>query len=106
MCGDLSDLHNLFAQVGYDESLATTRTDFAKLVSTATADLEQGPPAAVSRAVAAVVGDLKVVDQWVQTKATQSDLDNNEQPSNVKNHFNDVGTQYKTIDKWSTKNCR
>jgi hypothetical protein len=106
MCGDLSDLHNIFAQVGYDQSLAATRTDLGRLVTTAGADLAQGPPAAISKAVAAVVADLKVVNDWVQTKATQSELDNNQQPADVKNHFNDVGKQYKTIDSWSAKHCR
>lgn len=106
MCGDLSDLHNLFAQVGYDGSLAATRSDLSRLVATAEKVRAAHPPQAVTAAVTALAADLKAVDRWVQTKATQSQLESNALPASVKGRFDDVGNQYKKIDSWSAKNCR
>lgn len=106
MCNDLSDLHNLFAQVGFDTTLAAVKRDFGNLVATARKDLSVQPPKAVAAPVERLVVDLTAVYQWVQTTATQKDLNDNTMPPSVKTHFDDVGTQYKQIDSWSAKNCR
>jgi hypothetical protein len=106
MCRDLSDLHNLFAQVGLDTTLAAVKLDFGNLVATATKNFSAQPPLAVAAPVDRLVGDLTSIYQWVQTKATQKDLADNTLPPAVKARFDDIGAQYKKIDSWSAKNCR
>ena len=107
-CGQLQDLITATAKVGIVTDLAAVRTRLAAATGLADQEATAGTPRGSSTysTLLALDSDLKVVNAWVQTDATQSDLDHNRQPADVRVHFVDMGARFRSLTDWSSANCQ
>lgn len=107
-CGRLTDLTTATAEVGVVSRLAQVRSRLSAATSLADQATTAGTPRGSNTysMLLALDGDLRIVNAWVQTDATQTDLDRNRQPENVKQRFVDMGVQFRDLQAWSDENCQ
>jgi hypothetical protein len=107
-CGRLSGLTTAAAEVGVVTGLSQVRHRLATATAMADRATTGGTPPRSDTyfTILALDSDLRVVNGWVQTEATQSDLDHNRQPSNVRAHFIDLGVEFRKLEAWSATNCQ
>lgn len=106
-CNRASDLTNATAQVGVASKLPAVKAAMTAAVAAAGDAVNYPPPpgSGMGPVVQAIDSDLTSVNRWVQTEATQSDLDHNQQPPAVANRFQDLGPRFRTLQAWSGVNC-
>jgi hypothetical protein len=102
-CSSMSNFINSFKTAFSDSTLADTKRDFPKVVSTAQA--LNPAPANLRTSVSNTNADLVRINAWVQTQATQKDLNGNSVPSVIKGPFSDLQTQTKTLSSYATGTC-
>lgn len=107
-CGRLSGLTTAAADVGVVTDLAGVRTRLAAATSLADRAVTAGTPPRSNTylTLRALDNDLRIVNGWVQTGATQSDLDHNRQPAGVRARFTDMGVRFRSLEAWSSTNCQ
>jgi len=107
-CSHISTLDDATSAVGVDTSLPAVRRDLAKAVTTAESTRSGGTPpdSGMYAILAALTRDLQTVNSWVQTEATQRDLDTDNQPASVKSSFDDLGPRFRSIQAWSARYCQ
>lgn len=107
-CGRLTDLTTAAAEVGVVTTLAQVRQRLAAATSLADKAVVAGTPPRSDTylTLLAVDNDLRIINMWVQTRATQTDLDHNRQPSDVRAHFTDMGVQFRKLEAWNNTNCQ
>jgi hypothetical protein len=102
-CQQLATFANDSSSAGSDTALAQARTDYTKVV--ADADAITNPPAAISSAMRSAIDDVHAVNTWVQTQATEAELNGSSVPGAVAKPFNDLQTQGKTIETYAKAHC-
>lgn len=107
-CHRLTDLTTATGQVGLQTQLAQVKSKLAATARQANDDMLAGVPAGsgLFAQLLALDHDMQAVNAWVQTKATQTDLDQNRQPPDVQASFNDLGVQFRALQAWSNKSCK
>jgi hypothetical protein len=107
-CSRLSAVITSTAQIGTETQLAQVKKDLGYVSQQLDADLLDGTPVGSGTfpAYLALDNDMRAVNAWIQTKATQDDLDHNRQPADVRARFNDLGVQFRALQAWSTPKCK
>lgn len=107
-CGRLSDLTTATAEVGVVTQLGQVRSRLASATALADQATTAGtaPGSNTYPTLLALDKDLRVVNVWVQAGATQSDIDHNRQPGNVKRYFVDMGVRFRDLEAWTGDNCK
>jgi hypothetical protein len=106
-CGRVQDLTNATAEVGTVTKLDQVRAQMTAATKLADQAVTEGTPKGSNTylALLALDTDLRVVNTWIQTQATQAQLDDNTQPTQVHLHFVDLGVQFRALNAWSSPNC-
>lgn len=107
-CSGLDDLNNAAQQVGLDKRLAAVRSDLEGSATKASDVLAGGLPGrpGVEPFLSRLVSDLHTISGWLDTKATQSDLDADRVPSQVRKSIDDMGFDFRQLQQWAEANCK
>ena len=106
-CTNLDDLNSTAQQVGLDRGLAAVRSDLQRSAAKARQVLSSGVPRGsdVSSRLARLVSDLQDISAWLDTGATQSDLNADRVPAGVRESVDDMGYEFRQLQQWATANC-
>ena len=102
-CQQFTTFAEASTAAGGDTTLAQARTDYATVVTDA--DAITGPPAAISSDMQSAVVDVRAINTWVQTQATQAELNGTAVPAAVAAPFNDLQSKGQTIDNYAKAHC-
>jgi hypothetical protein len=107
-CNNLADLSSTAQQVGLDNKLPLVRADLARSTAAAQQVLSAGVPRGSDMApvAASLVSDLQVISDWLDTNATQADLDADRVPTSVRSSVNDMGYEFRQLHQWVLVNCK
>jgi hypothetical protein len=83
--------------------LADIRRDFPKAL--AEAEAMTSVPASLAGVIPGLIGDLKAVNSWLQTEATQADLSSNKVPAAIAKPFSDLEAKGATVIAYAQKDC-
>lgn len=103
-CGQVSTVESDISSVTSITSLASAKTSFAKV--TADTKAITNPPAAIRSDALALVSDIQQINTWLDTQATQSDLNGNSAPPAIAGPFNDLNTRGTAVDTWAKAHCK
>jgi hypothetical protein len=102
-CQSLSNFLSSAYTAFNDSTLSDIKRDFPKVVSTA--KTLNPAPATLRQAASKTTGDVEQLDTWVQTQATQQDLNANNIPGAIKGPYTDLQTQAKTLSSYAKNTC-
>ena len=106
-CDRLNDLTDATGKVGIDTRLADVRRDFPQLVRAAGSLGAVVAPvgSGLQPALGTLGPDARTVNRWIQSQATQKDLDHNHQPAAVSTPFARLRSSIGSVEQWATRNC-
>ena len=106
-CANLDALNSTAQQVGLDSRLPAVRSDMQQSAAKAQQVLSSGVPkgSAVGPRLVRLVSDLRDIALWLDTDAKQSDLDADRVPSRVRESVDDMGYEFRQLQKWTIANC-
>lgn len=102
-CTEFSKFESSVTSAAGDTQLAQAKRDYQNVVTQAEAVTDA--PASLKSSVAAAVNDLKTINTWVQSSATQADLAGKNVPAAISGPFNDLQTQGTTIVNYAKSHC-
>lgn len=102
-CQSLGNFLTAASTAFNDSTLADLKRDFPNVVSTAHA--LNPAPAELRQTVSKTIADVEHLNTWIQTQATQKDLNANSVPSAIKGPYNDLQTQAKTLAAYAKSPC-
>ena len=107
-CGRENVLFQSTAQIGTATQLSEVKARMASVAQLMDVAAVGGTPAGSNLfpILLALDHDMQTVNQWIQTKATQADLNHDSQPADVQSRFNDLGAQFRTLQSWATPHCK
>ena len=111
-CDRIGHLTDATGGVGIDARLADVRRDFPELVNAsrvlaagALPDAGVPPASTLETTIAGMAAEAPAVNTWVQTSASQHDLDANVEPSDVAGRLASLRAGIAAVERWSTTNC-
>lgn len=111
-CDRIGQLTDATGGVGVDARLAAVRRDFPELVKSsrnlAAGDLPDvgvPPGSTLTTTIARMATDAPVVNAWVQTRASQRDLDANAEPAGIAGPLAELRAGIAAVERWSATNC-
>ena len=107
-CNGLDQLNSTEQQVGLDRRLASVRTDLRKSAAEADAVVSAGVPdrPGIQPFLGRLVSDLRSMSAWLDTRATQADLDADRVPPDVRRSIDDMGYDFRQLQQWAGANCK
>ena len=107
-CGRVTFLVKATAQIGTATQLSEVQARLASVAQLVDDAAAGGTPAGsgLFPTLVALDADMKVVNHWIQTAATQADLDQNHQPADVQAKFTDLGVRFRALQAWSNPHCK
>ncbi|HMC38936.1 MAG TPA: hypothetical protein VKI19_04685 [Acidimicrobiales bacterium] len=107
-CGRVTDLTTATAEVGVVTQLDQVRARLADAARLADQAATDGTPqgSGTFADLLALDHDLQSVNNWVDTTATQADLDHNLQPPDVQPRFTDLGVRFRALQAWTRDHCQ
>lgn len=107
-CNALDQLNSTAQQVGLDRRLASVRTDLRQSAAEADAVVSAGVPdrPGIQPFLTRLASDLRDISLWLDTRATQTDLDADRVPSDVRRSVDDMGYDFRQLQQWADANCK
>ncbi|HET7522726.1 MAG TPA: hypothetical protein VFJ79_01135 [Acidimicrobiales bacterium] len=107
-CNGLDQLNSTEQQAGLDRRLASVRTDLRQSATEAGAVVSAGVPdrPGIQPFLARLVPDLRNISLWLDTRATQADLDADRVPPDVRRSMDDMGYDFRQLQRWADANCK
>lgn len=107
-CGRVTFLVQTTAQIGTATQLSEVKARMGSVAQLMDVATDGGTPAGsgLFPTVLALDNDMQSVNHWIQTEATQDDLNHDSQPPAVQARFNDLGVQFRALQAWSTPHCK
>jgi len=107
-CNGLDQLNSAEQQVGLDRRLASVRADLRRSATEAGAVVSAGVPEGpgIQPFLGRLVSDLRNISLWLDTRATQADLDADRVPSGVRRSMDDMGYDFRQLQQWADANCK
>lgn len=107
-CNGLDQLNSAEQKVGLDRRLASVRADLRQSAAEAEAVVSDGVPdrPGIQPFLARLVSDLRNISLWLDTRATQADLDADRVPPDVRRSIDDMGYDFRQLQPWADANCK
>jgi len=107
-CGRVTDLVKATAEIGTVSQLRAVRADLVSAKRQIDDAASGGTPSGsgLFPTLVALDNDIASVNAWIQSRATQAELDHNDQPADVRSRFDDLGVRFRSLQAWSNRYCK